>query len=367
MSKSLIIISIDTLRRDCFNSDVMPCLTSLIPDALYMEQIVVGGSWTVPSHTCLFTGQGPWHHRWVGEPPNKLRPRFKRKTLIGQLADFGYTVAWWGADVLRCCRREDERWGGPGEFGVTADGHVKDIVSWVRQANRPYCLLLHYWKAHAPYGLERTCAEVGRELRNSTNASSFMRVYKSRLSEIDSEVYEVVRRIGGDSVILITADHGEDFGVGHPMQRTFTYLHMHCVAWRDEVIVVPGLLFNAGVTGRIRYQVRNYDLAPTLWECVLGTEARGFTGYPVWCDKRDRLAETWSTEWGIDVITLRDGLYRATRLLTHNEAWLIDGDVPTWDRLYSRAENLRDTTEPAEPGINWAVVERRLKDLGYFA
>lgn len=359
--KSLLIVSIDTLRADCFTPEVMPRLTSLIPEGLFMNQIVAGGSWTVPSHTCLFTGRGPWHFVWRGDPPNKMRSKFSQPTIIGRLKEAGYTTAWWGGDLLKSCRQSDELWGGPGEEGETADGHKHEIVEWLNDTEPPWCLLLHYWDAHAPFGLEHTCLEIGERLVGGKDLRHIKEAYRHQLHKLDREIYDIVKDL--DALVLITSDHGEDFGMNHPMQSNFHYAWMHCVAWRDRATVVPGLLLG-GPVGKISYQLRNYDLAPTLWELIWGRDLLDASGYPVWED-RFRVAECWSMEWGTTAQTIRlPSGARSTLLRTSMGASILGNQ--DWETFRSIALDGRDETESFTPGENWAAVEDRLRGMGYF-
>lgn len=369
MTRPVVVVSVDGVRRDAWHH-----LRSVAdaPGCEY-DSVVVGGSWTVPSHTCLFTGQGPWRHDWKGEPPRRTRARLSHPTFMAQLQRKGYATAFWGADLLRNCRPKGEEWGGPGEGGATADGRADDILDFMRSTDR-YGLLLHYWGSHAPYGLDYAPLDVGKLLRHAENRAIFREAYVRSLTRIDGELSRVLAQArADDAVVLVTTDHGEDFGEGHPMAEQFTFLWTHCVGWRPEVVVVRSKLIDRDWRARVPCLVRNYDLIPTLWRVAFGEEFPGADGVPALPgDPGGRIGECHSTEWGMTARTVVTREAHAARLDVggHSMAWYpgeeLTSDLARYSELYERAKDARPKHPAATyDGVQERQMLRHLSGLGY--
>ncbi len=379
--RPVLIVSIDTLRQDHMTPEFMPNLCGL--GGLWLENVVVGGSWTVPSHTCLLTGQGPWRHTWAGTPPNRTRAALSHPTILSRLGERGYATAFWGADILANCRQAGEVWGGPGEGGQVADGQAGDILDFM-WSNPHYAVFLHYWGAHAPYGIPNvTPVQIGIAVRDAHTREAVMGAYGDAVRRIDGELATILQQaLLHDALILVTSDHGEDFGAGHPFgEKHFNYLWMHPMAWRPEAVLVKSVLLGAG-TGRVEAQLRNYDLAPAMWKILFGEEMAGADGRH-WMGESlpaERVAECWSTEWGMDIQTVRvdRGVGgHVTRLINHGgpgrwvwtpERGLLSTEYDwRWGEAELQARQERGFGGPPQDysGVQLGEMLGRLRDWGY--
>ncbi len=124
----------------------------------------------------------------------------------------------------------------------------------LRRSDRPFYLWVHYFDVHAPYrfhpGLTR-----GRSPRQR---------YDGEVAYVDGPLSEFLRaalRSERPTVVLLAADHGEEFG-----EHGGTY---HGSSLYDEQVRVPLLFWIPGLEGRVVAQpVSLVDVVPTLADLV---------------------------------------------------------------------------------------------------
>ena len=83
---NVVLIVLDSVRRDCVNRETMPTFEAFAADATRFTDPVAPASWSVPAHASLFTGTHPATHG-----ATTLHPVFRAgPTLPGLLSDAGY-------------------------------------------------------------------------------------------------------------------------------------------------------------------------------------------------------------------------------------------------------------------------------------
>ena len=89
--KSVILITIDTLRADSLVEQPTPYIDSLAADAISFRNAISGGSWTVPGLASLITGTGPLAH---GQLTLASPPLDEKFPTVGHLmSQAGYVTA----------------------------------------------------------------------------------------------------------------------------------------------------------------------------------------------------------------------------------------------------------------------------------
>ncbi len=260
----MVLITVDTLRRDhlsCYGYKhrTTPFLDRLASDAVRFDRAYSTSSWTVPTIVSILTGLGTAEHgmrdgdstetgRVIGQPvlgrelvlmPELLRDRgyqtlglTANEHLQGEL---GFAR---GFDSYRCVGFE------PGE---TLRDPLREIRREIDPA-RPYFLWVHYFDPYAPYDSNRPelrgyldgvreldGALLGRvqslatteqflalDLEKEPDALAYARAsYDSDIRLVDGWIEALfdVLEIGRKDLVVVTADHGEEFyehgGFGH--------------------------------------------------------------------------------------------------------------------------------------------------------
>jgi arylsulfatase A-like enzyme len=303
---NVILISIDTLRADhlgCYGytKNTTPRIDAFRRGAALFEQAIAHAPSTLPSHASIFTSLLPSHHgasvaRSSGLDPGAL-------TLTEILQREGYRTASFNGgiqlDPLYGLARGFDTYESARPSVASAevlvdpvdrfDHAVTEGMKWLRERERePFFLFLHTYETHHPYTpdpdrlapmnpgyagslpdqisvdlLQRINA---RELEvGEADLDHIIAAYDAELASVDAAFGKLVEflereHLFDNAVILVTSDHGEEFG-----EHGFVGWHSHSLY--DELLRVPLLIKLPGSRGAgrsIEAQVRGIDLAPTI-------------------------------------------------------------------------------------------------------
>jgi len=162
--------------------------------------------------------------------------------------------------------------------------NVPDILDWLQENDdEDYFLYLHYWNTHPPYftryskeawydGMSKIIelVKTGKE----KNVQKAKDLYKSSIERASEEfIYAIVEKLDklntlADTLLVITADHGESWGQRLEKKQDLDLFGMHGTFLYDEVIHVPLILSGPDIaTGcQVRALTRSVDLFPTIME-----------------------------------------------------------------------------------------------------
>jgi arylsulfatase A-like enzyme len=159
--------------------------------------------------------------------------------------------------------------------------------TWLAAASQPFFLWLHFMDAHWPYNLRHftvvlpgdkdkqvTSVDFARRLQDrpdsirESQVATLQSAYAAGIQYVDRHVRQLMEAVEAQSLldetwILVTADHGEEFG------EHGGFFHTHKLY--EELVQVPLIVrFPAGsrVPRRVAQQVRHLDLAPTILDVV---------------------------------------------------------------------------------------------------
>jgi arylsulfatase A-like enzyme len=284
-----------------------PSLEALAHEATVYDACIAASCWTIPSQASLFTGLWPSQHG-----VNDLGARLPGgcATLAETLRDAGYATygivnsplagGTYGFD--RGFESFHEGWRRPsripglarlvlqaaGMLDAGAGATRRLIREAVDAGRRPFFIFAHFMEAHSPYfpparfwhGFVRSGAEVlrsrvtylryrGRRFdmpleRPDADLQVLRDLYEAAIRCLDAEVAECVdfldrRGILDETVVVVTADHGENIGDHGLMEHNF------CLY--DSLLHVPLIVrfpygFERG--RRVDALVQLPDLFPTL-------------------------------------------------------------------------------------------------------
>ncbi len=299
---SIILISIDTMRPDhlgCYGHDrpTSPSIDRFAEEATLFRVAISQASTTLRSHATMLTSLFTFQHRANRRP---ARPVPEEATTLAEvLRQEGYqTAAFTGGGQL------DPIFGLTQGFDVYDDQSgrdfattVADSIEWLEAEPRSkFFLFLHTYEVHAPYEPDPELfalleddsgsllpTQISVDLIDRLNTDFFGRpnfrdadARKVALS-YDAEIMSVDRAFGGlveylresgtydDLMIVLTADHGEEFGEHGTVGG-------HAQALYDEIIKVPLIIKfprRAFAAVSVNSQVRIIDIPPTITD-VLG-------------------------------------------------------------------------------------------------
>ena len=242
---NLIVISIDTLRRDALaayapEAGALPAFDRLAAESVRFENALSSASWTLPAHASLLTGLYPDRH---GATDRRVTLAQDAETLAGPLARRGYqTAAFTGGGFLdakyglgRGFEVYEAKTHGKQEPAENAEGllaRVRQFLS-ARHDSRPLFLFLHTYAVHNYYDARAEAVAAsghaglaGRKVyvdcvlgrtRCPEDAWEELRaLYRAELELCDralGKLREELERaaLWQDAVVVLLSDHGEGF------------------------------------------------------------------------------------------------------------------------------------------------------------
>jgi len=314
---NILLITVDTLRSDrlsCYGNEraTSPALDRFSRESVLFQRMTSNSPWTLPAMSSLFTGRLP-SALGLGGGPARLPAAVP--TLATSLAGQGYltraiaTNPWLKRDFgfhrgfsafthleeggVSGYQLKRMFWhrllcGGQGDREskdrIRADQVTRRALQWLDQVpvrGQPFFLWLHYMDPHEPYspkpvpaagiyrgrflhssGLVRTI--LGGGLLEPADLDRLQRLYDEEILSWDRQLGRLIsflrqRGLLERTVVVVTADHGEEFlehgGMGHG----------HTLY--DELLRVPLLVrLPGGDQGLAPWQthVQLIDLYPTL-------------------------------------------------------------------------------------------------------
>jgi arylsulfatase A-like enzyme len=308
---NIVVVSIDSLRQDhlgCYGyvKPTSPFIDRLASEGVRFETALSTTSWTLPSHAAMFTGMFDSAHGLVD---NGLSLGDDHSTLAEVLRDGGYRTAGFfggpylhptfglgqGFDHYQSCMTtiadgasgEDVRKFSRAPIGashrdITGPRTLEQVSRWLAQTpdepDRPFFLFVHLWDVHYDYIPPEEYAVlftdpaydgevdgknfariVGEQRKlKAKERNHIIALYDAEIRFTDDVVGRILKQVPEDTLIVITADHGEEF-----------YEHGrwgHQGSLFDEQVRVPLIVHWPGhfEPRVVPDQVRLIDLMPTL-------------------------------------------------------------------------------------------------------
>ena len=299
----LVLVSIDTLRADHlgaygYGRPTTPFLDGLAARGTRFAHARAPSPWTLPSHATMLTGGLPQRHGLV-EDDQSLGASW---TTLAQVLDAaGYrTGAFVTSFFVGRTYDLDRGFERFEDFGITskkrnlqatvdAEQVVDEALGYLAEApGRSHFLFLHLYDVHYPYAAPAPWNErFDRRQRSGdlTYKTWFhyldhpvdddqlahqVAQYDEELAYVDDQLRrlsEAFQAVGRPVVLVVTADHGEEFG------ERGSWGHAHTLF--AEQLRVPLIFAGPGVgAGVVQQAVGLQDLAPTLAE-LAGTVLAG--------------------------------------------------------------------------------------------
>ena len=290
---NIILISIDTLRADhlgCYGypRDTSPAIDKFASGALLFEDVSSPSPWTLPAHASLLTGLYPSHNR-VRTRSNRLPADVM--TLAKVLRQQGFVTS--AIVNSHWLSKRNGLHQGFDYFTYVMESvtqvkpsEVEDkAYKWLlKHRAKPFFLFLHFYDVHSDYrSLPRyeklfarpyngkadgTTAQLlhyrkGRGSLDKTDAKHLIDLYDAGIRQMDDGIARLFKflkkkKLFDNSLIIITADHGEEFlehgGVLHGRTQF------------QEVIQVPLIMRGPGLPRRkrIKTMASLIDIMPTI-------------------------------------------------------------------------------------------------------
>ena len=362
-AKRIVLISIDTLRRDHVGAygyapPTTPRLDALARGGILAEDAVSVSSWTLPSHLSMLTSVDPAVHGGID-----MRHGFGGRvpTLPALLRAAGYATqavtshlyvsSVYGLDAGfdRLDFHQDRR------ATAVADRAIDAID---RFGDRPFFLFLHFYDPHwhydppeeakarfvKPYagaitGRWGDFSERPAPAVTPADLAHLLALYDGEIRYTDDEVGRVLDHLRSrgslaNTLVVVTSDHGEEF-LDHGSWE-------HQKTLYEEVIRVPLVVHGPGIAARREpAPVSLLDVAPTILAWAGVAAPSSFTGRSLLSPlaARETYGETDHTVDGSRKLFLRGGASRWKTILSLDAA----GDRVRGEEWYDLAADPRET------------------------
>lgn len=308
---NIILLMIDALRYDYLNcygyqTAISPNIDALAKDAVLYERMITQSSWTRPSTATILTGLYPSSHNTYRKPdilPDDIVTIAERlrgsgyytcgfANNINVAPDFNFQQGFhdyfylapdffFSADssssrlayysILRLVReRFLSKHKQVKHYYQSAETVTDGVLSWVKNKknNFAFFLFVHYMEPHDPY-FKHPFDGVGYARVSMPNppaqkAPELKQTYEQEIAYLDQSLgklfqYLIKEGIYNNSLIILTADHGEEF-----------YEHegwWHGTSLYEEQVRVPLIVKfpdNRLAGERVSDAVRSIDIVPTI-------------------------------------------------------------------------------------------------------
>ncbi len=314
---NIVVALVDTLRADHlgaygYRSDVSPAMDSLAAEAVVFDRAYSPSNWTRPSVATLMTSTLPSRHG-VTEINLALPPDLP--LLAESFQSAGYEVGFFTNNPN--VEPEDGYWRGTDHFhafsargflgrtvlfelfldrdlrGVanwlrsilgystgreyTPESMTEAALEWISERRGPYFAYIHFLGPHAPYApperhleaLGASSMDLGAAHPPSPTAGhdaipaavreQMIAQYDGAILWHDEALRKLFQGLAGDTVVVLTSDHGEGFGE--------TGFWEHGVGLFDEIVRIPLIFYCPGRCGDPRREATPaslIDVGPTL-------------------------------------------------------------------------------------------------------
>lgn len=327
-SPNVLLIVLDTERAKNlslygYHRATTPRLRELAREGVTFERAFSNSPWTLPSHGTLFTGRAVHELKLGWTRP--LDERFP--TLAEELADRGYRTGGFVANFYFCTdfygldrgflHYEDQpvsmemllasSWlirnletrlrelleKHPYVVRKGADEVSRAFLDWLDEADgRPYFAFLNYFEAHAPYlppapfDTRFSPEPPLHWLKHGPRSKSYTKeeisqlidAYDSGIAYLDHEIallFDELEQRGAldNTLVIITSDHGEEFGEHGNMEHDHT---LYAESVHVPLVILPPR--QAGAGRRVTASVGLNALPATVMDIVDGDRPSPFPG-----------------------------------------------------------------------------------------
>jgi len=296
---NVFLIVVDTLRADhlgCYgySRNTSPHLDALAKESILFKNATAQSTWTKPSVTSMLTGLYPKNHHMNGLK-SKLGTHIRLLPQIlheNQYTTYSFASNLFVGKTFGLNRGYDHFFAFPetnkrkGRYANSSEVNER-LISVVRTLpQKSYNFFyIHYMDPHAPYvprqrhfsiknqhvipgqikngaDWRRLMGRLSPEIRKQETTN----LYDDEIVSVDQKIGEFLELLKGkglyeNSIIIVTADHGESFGEhGHHFHRKTLY---------EGEIQVPLLIkLPEGVSITVEEQVSHVDILPSILDLL---------------------------------------------------------------------------------------------------
>lgn len=301
---NVILLLLDALRYDYVTPEITPNLVKISKEGVFYKYALAGNSATVKSIPCILSADFEYDPEEnipiILKQEGYTTAAFHSSPLFGQYFSHGFVIfedlhsqTLSGNRRIRKFTRkllphtifkkikEIVRTISDGEkyLPYMRANRILQIVSeWMKNAPEPYFLWIHLMDPHLPYfpvgdveisrkdliKFNDKIIEAAYKRANLTNAEVELAkiLYRKEVSEMDEAVGEFFKKFNRRDILIITSDHGEEFGeFGDFSHQEDKFI--------PSLLHVPLIMVGKGLKKDVRKDdFSHLELAPTIFELL---------------------------------------------------------------------------------------------------
>ena len=332
MNRGVILISVDTLRRDHvgaygYPKPTTPTLDSLARGGVLADDAVSVSSWTLPAHLSMLTSVLPGTHGGVDSAQgfNRSVPSVAATLKAQGYATHAVTSHLYVSKTYGVDDGFDSMNFRQDRLAANVANHAMDLID--RFGDRPFFIFLHFYDPHWHYSPPPEVLKIFESAyagKLTGNLKDFQNLrpdevsqadldhlkalYDGEIRYTDNEIGRLIshlkeRDVWRNTMMVVTSDHGEEF-LEHGSWE-------HQKTLYEEVVRIPLVVAGPEVTTRRETRpVSLLDIAPTILDFLKLKTAPTMQGVsllrPV-ADQREMYGETDQTLDGSRLSFLRGG------------------------------------------------------------
>jgi len=264
---NIVLITVDTMRPDRLHyggnpRNTSPCLDRLSTEGVVFTRATSVAGWTLPAMATVLTGRYPSEH---GATDFHWSLEASIPTLATMLRDHGYDTYGFVSHVMLTPTYGMGEGFSHFDFSVLNVGDPHEVTTaqqltelahtGMRGVKEPYFLWVHYFDPHFKY-IDHDQFHFG---------DNDIDRYDSEIAFTDYYIDDLLKVVDhGNTVIIFTADHGEEFGE----HKSVYHYTLH-----GEVMRVPLIIKGPGIKPRTDDEpAEQTDFVPTILK-LAGMEA----------------------------------------------------------------------------------------------
>ncbi len=332
LKRGVILISVDTLRRDHVGAYGYPKPTTPVLDALakggvLADDAVSVSSWTLPSHLSMLTSVLPGAHGGTDMKQgfNRSVPSVAELLKAQGVATHAVTSHLYVSQTYGLEAGFDSMNFRQDRLAENVANHAMDLVD--RFGDRPFFIFLHFYDPHWHYapppdvlkifeasyagkltGNLKDFQKLRPDQVKPADLDHLLALYDGEIRYTDNEIGRLMthlkdRGVLRNTLMVLTSDHGEEF-LEHGSWE-------HQKTLYEEVIRVPLMMAGPGLAPRRETQpVSLLDIAPTILDFLFVERAPSMKGMSLLrplAESREMYGETDHTTDGTRLSFLRGG------------------------------------------------------------
>ena len=384
LKRGVILISIDTLRRDHvgaygYPKPTTPTLDALGKGGLVADDAVSVSSWTLPSHLSMLTSTLPGTHGGTDmkQAFNRSVPSVAELLNAQGVATHAVTSHLYVSPTYGLDAGFDSMNFRQDRLAENVANHAMDLVD--RFGDRPFLIFLHFYDPHWHYapppevlklfetsyagkltGNLKDFQNLRADQVKAADLDHLLALYDGEIRYTDNEIGRLIthlrqRDVLRGTLMVVTSDHGEEF-LDHGSWE-------HQKTLYEEVVRVPLMVAGPGVEPRRETQPTSLlDIAPTILDFLSVKQAPGMKGASLLravSESREMYGETDHTTDGTRLSFLRGGARSWKAILRSDPAKKVESSSEWYDLGRDPGEK---TNRPPADALR-SSIEARAKDM----